>query len=348
MTGIILSPSGEYIYLNLTTGKGLLRIPTVRDRNKLEPIFEKKFHESSLGYRPGKSPHLAMRRIWKELRKGSRWVVEVDIRHSLDTLDHERLVDFVAEEMADGRVLELVRRFLKAKVSENYTLMDVICRTPQGGVISPLLANIYLNEVDKMLERTKEATRQGKYVYIEYARFADDVVILVDGFRKWDSLVRAVYQRLLEELEKLGIQVNRKKTRMVDLTQDETFSFLGFDFRRIKTRRGRWGVRMTPRMKERTALLRELKDVSRRYDSQPVDRVIYLINPTLRSWVNYFRIGQSSRCFGYIKNWIEKKIRRHLMRARKLHGFGWKRWSRAWFYETLELYSDYRVRYYRA
>jgi len=219
---------------------------------------------------------------------------------------------------------------------------------PQGGVISPLLANIYLNEVDKMLERIKQATRQGKYVYIEYARFADDVVILVDGFRKWDWLARAVYKRLLEELEKLGIQVNQEKTRMVDLTRNETFSFLGFDFRRIKTRQGRWGVRITPRMKARTALLRKLKEVFRRHNSQPVDRVIYLINPILRGWVNYFRIGQSSRCFGYIKDWVEKKIRRHLMRARELSGFGWMRWSRAWFYETLGLDSDYRVRYYRA
>jgi RNA-directed DNA polymerase len=101
-------------------------------------------------------------------------------------------------------------------------------------------------------------------------------------------------------------------------------------------------------MKARTALLRELKDVFRRHQSQPIDRVIYLINPILRGWVNYFRVGNSSRCFGYIKDWVEKKVRRHLMHARKRRGFGWNRWRRVWLYETLGLFNDYRVSYYKA
>ena len=113
----------------------------------------------------------------------------------------------------------------------------------------------------------------------------------------------------------------------------------------MKTLRGKWGVRYVPRMKARTALLGKLKDVFRRYVSQPVERVIALINPILRGWVNYFRIGHSSRCFGYIRDWVEKKVRRHLMRARKRRGFGWDRWSRDWLYRTLELYGDYCVRH---
>ena len=172
-------------------------------------------------------------------------------------------------------------------------------------------------------------------------------MILVDGFRKWNWLSKAAYKRLLEELNKLDVQINPDKTRMVDLARDETFSFLGFDFRRAKTRRGKWGVRITPRQKARTALLRKLKEVFRRFNSQPVDRVIYLANPILRGWVNYFRVGHSSQSFSYIKDWVEKKIRRHLMRARKRRGFGWNRWSRAWMYTTLGLFNDYRVRYYR-
>jgi RNA-directed DNA polymerase len=187
-------------------------------------------------------------------------------------------------------------------------------------VISPLLSNIYLNEVDKMLERANEVTRYGRFTYIEYARFADDLVVLVDGFGKWEWLLKAAYKRLVEEFEKLDVQLNQEKTRIVDLSRDETFSFLGFDYRRVKTRRGVWGVRVTPRMKARTALLRELKKVFRRHQSQPVDRVIYLINPILRGWVNYFRVGNSSECFGYVKDWLAKKIRRHLMRAR-----GWRK-----------------------
>ena len=134
---------------------------------------------------------------------------------------------------------------------------------------------------------------------------------------------------------------------MADLTRDETFSFLGFDFRRSKTRRVKREVRVTPKIKARTALLRKLKEVFHRFNSQPVDRVIHLIKPILRGWVNYFRIGNSSRCFGYIKDWVEKKIRRNLMRAKKRHGLGWNMWSRAWFYETLGLFNDYWVQQYK-
>ena len=198
-----------------------------------------------------------------------------------------------------------------------------------------------------MLERAKEVTREGPYTHIEYARFADDLVILVDGYRRWDWLLKGAYRRLLEELAKLDAQLNEEKTRLVDLTRDESFSFLGFDFRRVKSRQGKWRAQLTPRMKARNALLSKLKEVFRRHQSQPVTRVIEQINPILRGWVNYFRVGHSSRCFKYVKNWVEKKIRRHMMRARGRKGFGWDRWSREWLYQTLGLYRDYRIRYYR-
>ncbi len=198
-----------------------------------------------------------------------------------------------------------------------------------------------------MLERAKQVTRQGEYTHIEYARFADDLVVLVNGFWKWNWLLKAAYKRLRQEFDKLDVQMNQDKTRIVDLTRDETFSFLGFDYRRVKTRRGVWGVRLTPRMKARTALLRKLKDLFRQHRSQPVDRIIYLINPILMGWVNYYRIGHSSECFGYVKDWVLKKVRRHLMHARKRRGFGWNRWSRVWFHNTLGLYNDYAIRYYR-
>ena len=170
------------------------------------------------------------------------------------------------------------------------------------------------------------------------------LVVLVDGYYRWDWLLARVYKRLLEELAKLDVTVNEEKTRLVDLKEGGKFSFLGFDFQRKRTRSGKWGVLYTPRMKARTKLLHNLKDVFQRFISQPVERAIDIINPKLRGWVNYFRIGQSSRCFQYIKDWVEKKIRRHLMRARNRKGFGWDRWSRDWFYRNLGLYADYRVR----
>ncbi len=261
-------------------------------------------------------------------------VIDVDRAAYFDTVRHDILLRKVAQRVNDDQVMRLLKLILKASGQRG---------VPQGGVISPLLSNLYLNEVDNMLERAKEVTRRGRYTYIEYARFADDRVILVDGYRKWDWLAKAVYQRLLEELAKLDVQLNRDKTRWVDLAQGESFGFLGFDFRRVKTRRGVWGVRYAPKMKARTRLLQRLKEIFRRFRSQPIGRVIDLINPVLRGWVNYFRVGHASRCFGYVKDWVEKKIRRHLMQARQRQGFGWKRWSRPWLYRQLGLFSDYRV-----
>jgi RNA-directed DNA polymerase len=324
----------------------VLGIPAIRDRVvqgalKLifEPIFEADFQEGSYGYRPKRSAHAAIDRVAEAVVKNKTRVIDLDLRAYFDNVRHDILLKKVAERVKEDKVMRLLKLMLKAGGKRG---------VPQGGVISPLLSNIYLNEVDRMLERAKEITRNGRFTYIEYARFADDLVVQVDGFRKWEWLLKAAYKRLVEEFGKLDVQMNKEKSRIVDLNRDGSFSFLSFDYRRVKTRRGVWGVRITPRMKARTALLRELKDVFRRHQSQPVDRIVYLINPILRGWVNYFRIGHSSKCFGYVKDWVAKKIRRHLMHSRKRRGFGWNRWSSAWMYKTLGLFNDYKVQYYQA
>jgi RNA-directed DNA polymerase len=171
------------------------------------------------------------------------------------------------------------------------------------------------------------------------------LVILVHNDRRQDWLVEAVAQRLREELAKLDVRVNEEKSRIVDLTRGESFGFLGFDFRRVRSLRGRWRPQYTPKLKKRTALLQELKEVFRRHRSQPVEALIVEINPKLRGWVNYFRIGHARRCFAFVRLWVERRVRRHLMRARNRRGFGWKRWSTAWLHTTLGLFADYRVRY---
>ena len=127
------------------------------------------------------------------------------------------------------------------------------------------------------------------------------------------------------------------------MRQGESFGFLGFDFRRTRSRRGVWRAQYTPKLKKRTALLRKLKETFRCFQSQPLDRVVDLINPVLRGWIGYFAIGHSSRCFSFIKDWVEKKARRHLGRSSKRQGFGWNRWSRQWLYETVGLFNGYRV-----
>jgi RNA-directed DNA polymerase len=168
-------------------------------------------------------------------------------------------------------------------------------------------------------------------------------VILIDAHPRHDWLMKAVEKRLREELAVLQVEINEEKSRTVDLSRGESFGFLGFDFRRIRSRRGEWRAHFTPKLKKRTALLGKLKDVFRRYQSLPVHRVVQLINPMLRGWMNYFAVGHSSECFSFIKDWVEKKVRRHMMRARKCQGFGWERWSRQWLYATLKLFNSYRV-----
>jgi RNA-directed DNA polymerase len=255
---------------------------------------------------------------------------------SFDSVRHDLLLAKVARRVNDRDILHLLKLMLKASGKRG---------VPQGGVISPLLSNIYLTEVDAMLERAKAVTAKGTHTYVEYARYADDLVILVNHDRRQDWLVEAVNQRLREELAKLDVRLNEEKSRIVDLSRGESFGFLGFDFRRVRSLRGRWRPQYTPKQQKRTALLRELKEVFRRSRSQPVEALIAEINPKLRGWVNYFRIGHASRCFAIVRRWVEKKVRRHLMRARNRRGFGWKRWSTAWFSDSLGLFADYRVRY---
>ena len=170
-------------------------------------------------------------------------------------------------------------------------------------------------------------------------------MILVNGQWRNGWLLRAVGRRLREEFAKLDLRVNEAKSRVADLTQGEAFGFLGFTVLRLRSPRGRWWVQKTPGIKQRTALVRKLKEVFRRWDSRPVGQVVAVINPILRGWVNYFRIGNAARCFAFVRAWVEKKVRRHMMRARGRRGFGWKRWSTAWIYTALGVFNDYRVQY---
>jgi len=320
----------------------VLSIPSIRDRVVqgalkliLEPIFEADFQSGSYGYRPKRTAHQAVNRVAQAIVESKTRIIDLDLRAYFDNVQHYLLLEKVARRVEDDAVMHLLKMMLKATGK-----MGV----PQGGVISPLLSNLYLTEVDRMLEKAIDTTRYGKYTSIQYARFADDLVILIDAHPRHDWLMKAVKRRLREELAKLRVEINEEKSRVVDLAQGDSFRFLGFEFRRILSLTGVWRPNYTPKLKKRTALLGKLRDVFRRFASQPVGRVVELINPILRGWVNYFAVGHSSRCFSFVKDWVEKKVRRHLMRARKRKGFGWKRWSRQWLYGELGLFHGYRVR----
>lgn len=321
----------------------VLSIPAVRDRVVqgalkliLEPIFEVDFQPGSFGYRPKKSPRQAVQRVSEAILSGKTYVIDLDLRSYFDNVRHHILFEKVARRVNDDEVMHLLKMMVKASGKRG---------VPQGGVISPLLSNIYLNEVDKMLERAREHTRYGRWTAIEYARFADDLVVLVDSHPRHQALQGRVDRRIREEFAELQVEVNEEKSRNVDLAKKESFGFLGFQFRRVRTKAGKWMPLRMPLGSKRTALLRKLKEIFRRYESQPVHLAIERINPILRGWVNYFAIGNSSQCFSYVRNWVEKKVRRNLMKARKRRGFGWKRWSRDWLYQELGLFNDYRVQW---
>ena len=324
----------------------VLSIPSIRDRVVqgalkliLEPIFEADFQPGSYGYRPKRTAHQAVNRVAQAIVSRKTRVIDLDLRAYFDNVRHDQLLAKVARRIQDATLTRLLKQMLKSTGKKG---------VPQGGVISPLLSNLYLNEVDRMLEKAIAITRFGQYTRVQYARFADDMVLLIDSHPRQDWLVKAVARRVREELAKLKVEINEEKSRMVDLSKGESFCFLGFEFHLIRSQFGKWWPQYVPRLKKRTALLAKLKIVFRRYLSQPVERVIEQINPILRGWVNYFAAGHSSQCFSFISQWVERKIRRHLMRAQGRQGFGWKQWSKDWLYNTLGLFHDYRVRWQRA
>ena len=319
----------------------VLSIPTIRDRVVqgalkliLEPIFEADFQPGSYGFRPKRTAREAVLLVDQAIVQGKTRVIDLDLRAYFDSVRHDLLLQKVAQRVNDADVMRLLKLILKSTGNKG---------VPQGGVISPVLSNVYLSEVDKMLEKAIEATRRGQYTQMQYARFADDLVVLISSHPQQDWVVKAVDRRLREELAKLKVEINEEKTRMVNLAKGGSFGFLGFEYRLIRSRQGKWRTQLVPKMKKRTALLSKLKPIFQRYRSQPVGRVIEEINPVLRGWVNYFAVGHSSRCFSFIKQWVEKKVRRHLMRARGQRGFGWKRWSTKWLHDKLGIFNEYRV-----
>jgi RNA-directed DNA polymerase len=321
----------------------VLGIPTVRDRVVqgalkliLEPIFEADFRGCSYGYRPRRHAHQAIDRVTKGILQGLTRVVDVDLSGYFDNIRHHLLLEQVGRRVQDAEVMHLLRLILKANGAKG---------VPQGGVISPLLSNLYLNGVDEMMERAREVTRRNGYDNLDYIRSADDMVILVHGHPSEDRLLMAVQRRLKEELDKLQVQMNQEKTKMVNLKEGGRFSFLGFDIRLNRNREGKTYVSKTPRMKKRKEIGRKVKAVLKFHHDKPLKEVIQAVNAVVRGWVNYFRIGNSNSTFCKVKYFIEKKVRRFVAKRKGLKGFGWKRWSREDIYKQWGLYNDYQVRY---
>ncbi len=289
VSGTYMPGRARRVGIPKTGGKlRMLSIPTIRDRVVqgalkliLEPIFEADFQPGSFGYRPKKSAHDAVERVRLGILQGKTRVIDLDLRSYFDNVRHPLLLEKIAVRVDDGAILGLLKKILKSSGSRG---------VPQGGVISPLLSNIYLNEVDRMLQRAQEVTRQEGWTAIEYVRFGDDIVVMVNSYRRHAWIFDAVQERLREEFDKLQVEVNEEKSRIVDLARGECFGFLGFDFWRVRSRKGPWMPLVMPQMKKRTELLRKLKRIFKRSVSQQLRGVIDQINPILRGWVNYFAV----------------------------------------------------------
>jgi RNA-directed DNA polymerase len=321
----------------------LLGIPTIKDRVVqgalkliLEPIFEADFQGCSYGYRLRRSAHQAVDRVTGGILRGLTRVIDVDLSGYFDNIRHHLLLDKVARRVRDDGVMHLLKLILKANGKKG---------VPQGGTISPLLSNLYLNSVDEMMERAREVTKRKGYENLDFVRSADDMVILVHGHCNEDWLLRAVQKRLKEELDKLQVRMNEEKTTVVNLREGEGFSFLGFDFRLSRNRMGQTYVSKTPRKKKRKEIGERVKAVLKANWNRPLREVIQSVNAVVRGWVNYFRIGNSTRAFNLVRYEIERKVRKFVSKRQKRRGFGWKRWSREEIYRKWGLYQDYRIRY---
>lgn len=309
-------------------GAGKLRplgIPTVIDRviqtslrNAIEPIFERKFADCSYGFRPGRGCKDALREVARGLKAGRTWVVDVDIEQYFDTIEHERLVNEVAMEIADGSVLHLIEQYLEQDVMDGLKRWQPEKGTPQGAVISPLLANIYLHPVDT-------AMLADGYQII---RYADDMVVLC----MTEADARRALERLRELLMGRGLTLHPTKTKVVDATKRPGFEFLGYCF---------FGNHRYPRPKSTMKLRDSIREKTPRTNGESLETIIKRVNASLRGWFEYFK-HSSRRAFDAIDAWVRMRLRSILRKRSKRNGRGagydHYRWPNAYF-QQLSLFN---------
>ncbi len=286
-----------------------LGIPTVGDRvvqaaarRILEPIYEARFMACSYGFRPGRSAHLALQKIRKDLDDGYRYVIDADLKTYFDTIPHEKLIGMVKDTVTDGSVLSLIETFLKAGVWEDGSFQLNERGTPQGGVISPLLANIYLHPLDQaMTERGHKLTR-----------YADDFVICCKTQKGAERVLKSVVNLLEREM---GLKVHPEKTKIVN-SRKESFVFLGHVFKP--------GKRMMPSDKAMTKFKERVKEITKRNQTVNIQQLVKkVLNPYLRGWGHYFGTGDVKTRFQDLDAWIRRRLRsvqlRSWRKVRKLH-----------------------------
>jgi RNA-directed DNA polymerase len=334
-------------FVEIPKGNGktrTLQIPCIHDRVVqgalkwvLEAIFEADFCSNSYGFRPKRSPHRAIAEVRRSILRRMNRVIDVDLSKYFDTIRHDILLGKIARRVQDPQVMRLVKLILKTggKIG-----------VPQGGPFSPLAANIYLNEVDWYFDGIRRKTAEGEYEAVNYHRFADDIVITVSGHHTKRGWAERALQRFREQIEPLGVKLNMEKTKVVNMLDGDTFGFLGFDFRRILNReKTRHYILLTPKKKARLSIKAKIREIIQHGGATPAKELIKKINTSLAGWVEYFRVGNSSRAFSEVRDYLEMKVRTLLTRRkrRQKRSVGWRRWSNEYLYGVLGLFWDWKI-----
>jgi RNA-directed DNA polymerase len=313
----------------------MLGIPTIYDRvcqqallNRLEPIFEPVFDEANFGYRRGRSTKDALRKVWKEIEGGREWIVDADLKDFFGSVDHEKLLTLVAQRVADGRVLRLIRAILKAGSYGKGRLFPSERGTPQGGVVSPLLSNILLTPFDQ------EMRHKG----YRLTRYADDWVVTCESAAEAQAAIAAA-RRILEQL---GVQLHPQKTRVVHVRR-------GFEFLGYKIKRGKGLLRLSPdkirsgiqpgalyaypREKSIRRFMDQVRALTRRRVPLQTKELIAELNPVLRGWGHHYKRAHVRGLFHQLDGWIVRRIRSH--RFKRWRNRGWRHLPEA------KLYGEY-------
>jgi RNA-directed DNA polymerase len=322
-------------------GKRPLGIPTIKDRVVqaavkvvIEPIFEADFQENSYGFRPKRSAHQAVQDVKEHLLEGMTDVIDADISKYFDTIPHNKLMQLVAKRIVDKNILRLIKMWLKAPVVEErgdgkkeYKGNDK--GTPQGGIVSPLLANIYLNVLDTIWKTEKVQERLGARL----VRYADDCIALCKGN------AGQILKGMKAVLSSLGLTLNEEKTRVVD-AQRENFNFMGFTIAMKGARTGRIFPLVVPSKKALKHIRAEIKQLTtERYSATSTEIVIQRVNEVVRGWVGYFYYGNCSKSMSHLRRYLVRRMRTYLRRKHHYNGYGYKRFPDDYYYQTLGLYK---------
>lgn len=305
-----------------------LGIPTVRDRIAqmatlliLEPIFEADFEDCSYGFRPGKSAHMALEEIREHLQSGFQAVYDADLQSYFDTIPHEGLLACLGKRIADRSVLGLIRMWLKTTVVEDDGKggkKTSRSGTPQGGVISPLLSNVYLHELDRRWNAQDGPRRRWN---ARLVRYADDFVVLA---RYIGEPIKQFLTELLEE--RMGLTLNQDKTRILHLNEKGArLDFLGYTFRYDNSKRGTGRyLNLCPSAKSQQRLREKIRAILSSGNKTPAHDVLQDLNPVLRGWGRYFNLGYPSVSFSKMDYYVTHRMWCHLRRRsqRKCHSFG--------------------------